>query len=97
MKHSAASDRIARARLAARFTKLRTARFVRSNGFLGSSVRAQAANQLFFLLPFSSRLHNFCTVTSRSRAVIREFKVSRMTLKQLIGLRYVIGLKRSSW
>lgn len=97
MKHSAASDRLSRLRLAACRLRVRTARAARSNAFFANAVRAQAAKQLFFTPPFSSRLHNFCVITSRSRSVLREFKVSRLSLKQLIGLRYVFGLKRSSW
>jgi ribosomal protein S14 len=97
MKHSAAIDRLARRRLCAVNQYFRTSKSVRSNSFFSSLVRAQAAKQLFLSPPFTSRLRNFCSLTSRSRGILREFKLSRFSFKRLVGLRYVFGVRRSSW
>jgi ribosomal protein S14 len=97
MKHSASSDKIVRFRLAKITNSLRTLKAARSNRFLSPSLRAQAAKQLFFSSPFVSRLHNFCSLTGRSRGVLREFKLSRLSFKRLAGLRYIFGVRRSSW
>lgn len=97
MKHSASFDKIVRFRLAKTSVLLRTLKAARSNRFFSPSVRAQAAKQLFLSPPFVSRLHNFCSLTGRSRGVLREFKLSRLSFKRLAGLRYVFGVRRSSW
>lgn len=97
MKHSAATDKLARRRFLQQMVAIRTVRFTRSNVFFSPAVRAQASKTLFFSLPYSSRLHNYCFLTSRSRGILREFGLSRFTFKHLVGLRYVVGVKRSSW
>jgi ribosomal protein S14 len=97
MKHSASSDRIARLRLNSSTLLFRTLKASRSNRFFSPVSRAQAAKQLFFSTPFVSRIHNFCSLTGRSRGVLREFKLSRLSFKRLAGLRYVFGVRRSSW
>jgi len=97
MKHSSAADRFARNRFLKQECILRTAKAIRSNSFFAPVKRAQAGKSMFFLLPYTTRLHNYCYLTSRSRGILREFGLSRFSLKQLVGFRLVNGVKRSSW
>jgi ribosomal protein S14 len=97
MKHSIALDRINRAVLPGNMTESRRIKAVRSNFFLRLSCRSGAAEEVSLLLPFLTRAHHYCLVTGRSRAVYRPFFLSRGTLKTFVGLRFLHGLRRSSW
>lgn len=61
--------------------------------------RFQARLNLHLLPRDSSytRVRNRCIETSRSRGVLRKFKISRITLRELMGTRAIPGIKKSSW
>ena len=44
-----------------------------------------------------SMIKNICVFTSRSRGVLKFFKLSRMKLKELGSMGLIPGLKKSSW
>lgn len=97
MKHSAAIDLKARLSISKNSSKLRVIRSFRSNTYLSTSIRALAALKLFLLPSYTSRVHNYCIFTSRSRSIINEFKVSRFVFKRLSSFGFLNGVKRSSW
>lgn len=43
------------------------------------------------------RIKNRCIITNRGQSIYRLFNVSRITLKELIGLNRIVGIKKSSW
>lgn len=68
----------------------------RNNIYLNNLFKYDYFN--FFLYKNSiSRFHNFCTVTGRSRGIVRFFGLSRLTLRELAQKGAVPGLKRSNW
>lgn len=96
MKHSFAIDRRNRVRIREQELGSRLLRVVRSNIFLSPLVRANCGHKLFFRIS-GSRVHNYCTVTLRSRGILREFRLSRLEFKKFAGLRLLAGVKRSSY
>jgi len=44
-----------------------------------------------------TRLKNRCVLTNRSQSVYRLFHLSRITLKEFVGLNYISGIRKSSW
>lgn len=44
-----------------------------------------------------TRLHNFCALTGRSRAVYKKFKVSRIVLRELALAGKIPGMRKASW
>lgn len=96
MRHSSAIDKLLRKTIQQQQSQSRFLKTIRSNFFLAPSTRAKVAGSLFFLKP-TSRVHNFCVVSSRSRSIMREFKVSRLEFKRLAGARLLSGVKRSSY
>lgn len=69
------------------------------NQSLPWSVREQAFAQLSELPRNSSpvRIRNRCVVTGRGRGVSRHFKISRITLRELVSRGMVPGVQKSSW
>jgi ribosomal protein S14 len=96
MRHSSASDKLLRKTVQQQQARSRFLKSIRSNFFLAPSTRAGVAGLLFFLKS-RSRVHNFCVISSRSRSVLREFKLSRLEFKRLAGMRLISGVKRSSY
>lgn len=43
------------------------------------------------------RIRNHCTLTGRSRAYIRFFRISRLKLRELALKGYLYGVSKSSW
>jgi len=43
------------------------------------------------------RIRNYCTLTGRSRAYIRFFRISRLKLRELAFKGYLYGVSKSSW
>lgn len=95
MKHSCVIDKVNRSTIYKRKFFFQLFRAVRSNCFLLPFVRVHCGYKLFFLSPVS-RVHNYCTITSRSRSVLNEFKLSRLEFKKFVGLSLLTGVKRSS-
>lgn len=95
MKHSSAIDKQNRFRIGKQEYNSRLFRVVRSNGFVSPVARANCAYKLFFLVSLA-RVHNYCSITLRSRGVLREFKLSRLEFKKFAGLNLLAGVKRSS-
>jgi ribosomal protein S14 len=96
MRHSSASDKLLRKTVQQQQARSRFLKSIRSNFFLAPATRAGVAGSLFFLKS-SSRVHNFCVISFRSRSVLREFKLSRLEFKRLVGIRLISGVKRSSY
>lgn len=96
MKHSSVIDKKNRVAISKQEVKLRLFRAIRSDGFLPPFVRATCAYKAVFLVS-TSRVHNYCSITSRSRGVLREFKLSRLEFKRFVGLNLLVGVKRSSY
>jgi small subunit ribosomal protein S14 len=44
-----------------------------------------------------TRLKNRCLITNRGQSVYRFFHLSRITLKEFVGLNYLPGIRKSSW
>ena len=44
-----------------------------------------------------TRVRNFCILSHRARGVYKDFKLSRMFIKQLVGLGMLNGIKKASW
>lgn len=43
------------------------------------------------------RLKNRCLITNRGQSVYRLFHLSRITLKEFVGLNRILGIRKSSW
>ena len=43
------------------------------------------------------RLRNRCQMTGRARGVLRKFKLSRLTFRELASDGYIPGITKSSW
>lgn len=63
------------------------------------SIRLEAYTKLNKLPRNSSitRLRRRCVVTGRGRAVYQDFKLSRLTFRELASGGYLAGVKKSSW
>lgn len=44
-----------------------------------------------------TRLHNYCSLTGRSRGVYQKFKISRIKLRELALEGKVPGMRKASW
>jgi small subunit ribosomal protein S14 len=58
------------------------------------------ASQIVAGLPKDSsktRIRNRCVITGRGRAVYRQFRISRILLRNLGGKGNIPGLRKSSW
>ena len=97
MKHSAYIDRSSRAKFISKEFEIRPFSFIRSNNFLSLSQRSYGAFLLYFTKPYFVRFHNYCIFTSRSKSIIRDFKVSRMVFKRLASFGLLHGVKKGSW
>jgi small subunit ribosomal protein S14 len=45
----------------------------------------------------SSRIHNFCVMTGRSKSVLKNFKISRLVFRDKASFSKIIGITKSSW
>ena len=45
----------------------------------------------------SSRIHNFCVITGRSKSVLKDFKISRLVFRDKASFSKIIGITKSSW
>lgn len=74
-------------------------RAIIQNRNLPYSVRAQFTAQLALLPRNSSktRIQNRCTVTGRPRAILRQFRVSRIVFRELAWKGLLAGVTKSSW
>lgn len=43
------------------------------------------------------RLRNRCLITNRGQSIYRLFHLSRITLKEFVGLNRIPGIRKSSW
>ena len=70
-----------------------------ANNNLEFGVRWNASLELSGLPKNSSKtkLNNRCILTGRARATDRDFKISRICLRELAGSGFIPGLKKSSW
>jgi len=70
-----------------------------TNCNLSLSVRWLASMELAALPKNSSRirLNNRCTATGRGKAVLRSFRISRISLRTLGSCGLISGLTKSSW
>jgi small subunit ribosomal protein S14 len=66
---------------------------------LSNDIRWVANLELAALPKNSSktRINNRCILTGRGKAVLRSFRVSRITLRILASYGMISGLKKSSW
>nr|YP_007890491.1 ribosomal protein S14 [Andalucia godoyi]AGH23985.1 ribosomal protein S14 [Andalucia godoyi] len=69
------------------------------NQALPMTVREEAFAKLSKLPRNSSivRIRNRCVLTGRGRGISQDFKVSRITLRELVSKGMIPGLKKSSW
>lgn len=69
------------------------------NRALPEEVRNEAFSELNSLPRNSSkvRARNRCVETGRGRAVYQEFKLSRLTLRELASHGFIPGLRKASW
>lgn len=44
-----------------------------------------------------TRLKNRCIITNRGQSIYRLFRLSRITLKEFVGLNRISGIRKSSW
>ena len=44
-----------------------------------------------------SRLKNRCQLTGRSHGYLRKFKISRLCLRELVGMGLIPGVTKASW
>jgi len=80
------------------FKKLNLKKIV-NNLELSSDLRWEANLELSNLPRNSSktRSKNRCVITNRGKAIHRDFKISRILLRQLGSSGEISGLKKSSW
>jgi len=69
------------------------------NKALPQNIRWKATQKLASLPKDSSktRLRNRCVLTGRGRATYRQFRLSRIMLRDLGGKGFIPGLRKSSW
>lgn len=46
---------------------------------------------------YSSKIHNFCIITGRSKSVFKNFKLSRITFRKKASFNKIIGINKLSW
>ena len=46
---------------------------------------------------YSSKIHNFCILTGRSKSVFKNFKLSRISFRNENSFNNVVGITKSSW
>lgn len=72
-------------------------KFLVMNSKLDYHVRRKAQyllNHLVSLYKSKVFINNICVVTTRSRSVFKDFKVSRMVLRKFVSNGYLTGLKK---
>jgi len=46
---------------------------------------------------FLTRIHNFCILTGRPKAIFKNFKISRIIFRNKSSFNKLIGIHKSSW
>src|SRR5690348_16665617 len=46
---------------------------------------------------FPNRIKNRCLINNRNKSIYRDFKLNRISLRELASLGFINGLKKSSW
>jgi ribosomal protein S14 len=67
------------------------------NQFLDKRVRNNCKNRLSKLPGYYTQINNRCIYSGRARAIIKDFRVSRMFFKKLASFGYLRGVKKRSW
>lgn len=44
-----------------------------------------------------TRIRNRCVITNRSRSIYKNFKLSRLTFRNLANQGYLVGIRKASW
>lgn len=74
-------------------------KFISYNRKLHYSIRQLYLSKLSTLSKDASqvRIKNRCLITNRGQSVYRLFHISRITLKEFVGLNLITGIRKSSW
>jgi small subunit ribosomal protein S14 len=74
-------------------------RALRETTALPATIRGQAYRALLLLPRDSSptRLRNRCTLTGRSRAILRRFGLSRLIFRRFASEGKIVGRKKANW
>lgn len=70
---------------------------IKNNSILPLSIRQKAEEELVKLNGQRSKIRNRCVLTGRSRAIIKEWKISRIKFKLLADQGLIPGVRRASW
>lgn len=70
---------------------------IKNNSILPLSIRQKAEEELVKLNGEKTKIRNRCIQTGRSRAIIKEFKISRIQFKLLADQGLIPGVRRASW
>lgn len=77
--------------------KYNTLRSIYFNSYVDSSMRELAREKLEATGGLKVKIKNRCVLTGRSRGVLRKYRVSRITFKELVVAGYLVGVRKSSW
>jgi len=100
MKYSQYKDNIIRQKFKKFEYKKRILKTILYSSFVTNQYSKSRAMILLNKLPRSSsivRIRNRCVLTGRSRSVYRDFKISRIMLKELALNGLMPGVTKSSW
>ena len=97
MKSSIKRDLRLRKKFAVTEERYRALRSIYFNAYLDENVREMARIELASLGGLRTKIKNRCVITGRSRGILRKFKVSRLTFKELSSRGELMGVRKSSW
>lgn len=46
---------------------------------------------------YSSKIHNFCVLTGRSKSIFKNFKLSRISFRNKASFNNIVGVHKVSW
>lgn len=97
MRYNIKRDLKLRQKFANSEERYRSLRSLYVNSYIDSEVREIARIDLQKISGLRTKIVNRCVLTGRSRGILRKFKVSRLTFKELASTGVIVGIKKSSW
>jgi small subunit ribosomal protein S14 len=98
MRYSLVRDQKIRDKFKDREDGYRALRALYFNNFISPELRELARERLLKngggLI---TKIRNRCVLTGRSRGIVKDYKISRLTFKELAGSGLLVGVKKKSW
>ena len=69
----------------------------KNNNFLNILVNQNKKIFIFLNKNSLNKIKNYCIISNRSRGILKDFKISRIILKDYASKGFLMGLHKSSW